>query len=287
MNRLIRSKAFWSGLIILVILLVLVNLTAANRQDITVVERAIRTLYTPLQSGVSGVSDTFQNWRTHLADKNTLEQRLQEVSRQNQQLKLENQMLKEDQAELKRLRGIVNFKENSFIYDLIAARVIARSPNNWYSTVTIDKGSQDGIRKNMPVINPEGLVGRVSSVTDNSAQIFLITDREVAVGAILQEIRETNGIVEGLGDNNLLRMRNIPYYSTIRKGERVVTSGLSEYYPKGIAIGTIETVAREPNGLLLSASVKPAVNFNKLEEVLIISAYHPPAEDAAPAKEQN
>jgi rod shape-determining protein MreC len=100
----------------------------------------------------------------------------------------------------------------------------------------------------------------------------------VAVGVLLQETRETNGIVEGLGDNSILRMRNIPYYSKVQTGDQVVTSGLSEYYPKGIVIGKITKISREPNGLLLSAAVAPAVDFNKLEEVLVITTYRPPVE---------
>ncbi|HBQ86370.1 MAG TPA: rod shape-determining protein MreC [Syntrophomonas sp.] len=287
MYRIIRSKAFWAGLITIVIMLVLVNQSSIDRPSLTIVERTIRNIYTPLQSGVSGVSDIFQGWSNRVASKKSLNQRIAELNKENSQIKLENQILKEEQAELQRLRRMVNFKEqNSMTYDLIGARVIGRSPSNWYNAMIIDKGSRDGIQQNMPVISPDGLVGRVSSVNENSAQVFLITDREVAVGVLLQETRETNGIVEGLGDNSMLRMRNIPYYSKVQKGNQVVTSGLSEYYPKGIVIGKIKKVSREPNGLLLSATVAPAVDFNKLEEVFIITAYHPPVEvDQAGTKE--
>lgn len=287
MYRIIRSKAFWAGLITIVLMLILVNHSSADRPSLTIVERTIRNLYTPLQSGVSGVSDIFEGWGNRVASKKSLNQRIAELNKENSQIKLENQILKEDQAELHRLRRMVNFKEqNSMTYDLIGARIIGRSPNNWYNAMIIDKGSRDGIQQNMPVISPDGLVGRVSSVNENSAQVFLITDREVAVGVLLQETRETNGIVEGLGDNSMLRMRNIPYYSKVQKGDQVVTSGLSEYYPKGIVIGKIKKMTREPNGLLLSATVAPAVDFNKLEEVFIITAYHPPVEvDQAGTKE--
>lgn len=279
MYKIIRSKAFWAGLITIVILLVLVNVTSTDRQNLTIIERTIRNLYTPLQSGVSGVSDVLDTWGNTFASKKSLNQRIADLNQENRQIKLENQVLKEEQAELYRLRSMLNFKEQNILtYDLTGARIIGRSPSNWYNTMIIDKGTRDGIKQNMPVISPYGLVGRVSSVNDNSSQVFLITDREVAVGVLLQETRETNGIVEGLGDNSILRMRNIPYYSKVQKGDQVITSGLSEYYPKGIVIGKITKVSREPNGLLLSAAVAPAVDFNKLEEVFVITAYHPPVE---------
>jgi rod shape-determining protein MreC len=250
------------------------------------VEKEVRNLYTPLQSGVNGVSDAFEQLRDQFDSKKGLNRRIDQLSQENNKLKLQNQVLREDQAELRRLRNMVNFKEqNSFIYDLIGARIIGRSPNNWFNTVTIDKGSRDGVKQDMAVISPDGLVGRISSLSDHSAQVFLITDREVAVGVILQETRETNGIIEGLGDNSMLRMRNIPYYSEIHKGNQVVTSGLSEYFPKGIVIGRIKTITREPNGLLLSATVAPAVDFNKLEEVFIVTGYRPPVEDDTSPKE--
>jgi rod shape-determining protein MreC len=182
--------------------------------------------------------------------------------------------LRSDEAEVIRLRSLLDYKQaQDPQYVLEAARVIARSPDNWYKTLTIDKGTESGIAVNMPVINPEGLVGKVVNVSSNSAQIWLITDREMAEGAILQETGETKGIVEGLGDNGKLRMINIPYYSQVTEGERVVTSGLSEIYPSGIQIGVIKDIQKEANGLVLTATVDPSVDFDKLEEVLVIKQF--------------
>jgi rod shape-determining protein MreC len=234
-------------------------------------------MYTPLQSGVNGVSSFFRGFGSIFSTKQSLLNKIENLEKENGQIKIENQALRENTDELLRLRNIVDFIDvNKLTYNLVTARVIARSPNNWYKTLTINKGAQQGIIKDMAVISPDGLVGRIESVNDNSAQVILITDREVAVGAILQRTRDTNGIVEGRDDSSLLVMRNIPYYSKIRKGDRVITSGLSEYYPKGILIGTVKQTKREPGGLLLSAEVAPGVEFDKLEEVLVVTGYHPP-----------
>jgi rod shape-determining protein MreC len=258
----------------------MINFTSSAREDITIVEKLIRDLYTPLQSGVSEFRDNCAALPVLFSDKKLLSTQIGELKKEIEQLSLENQVLREYEAEAKRLKELVEFKDATLeSYDLLAASVIARSPNNWNKTLVINRGSKNGVEKDMAVISPDGLVGRVGSVSKNSAHISLISDRELAVGAVLQESRETGGIVEGIGNSGLLRMINIPYYSSIKKGDRVVTSGLSLTYPSGIDIGFVEEILKEPNGLLLSATVKPAVDFNKLEEVLVITGYRPQLEN--------
>ncbi|HZJ84672.1 MAG TPA: rod shape-determining protein MreC [Syntrophomonadaceae bacterium] len=276
MLKLIRNKYTWIVLSIIIISLTVMNLTSSARTDITVVEKVIRDSFTPLQKGVKEFRDGWGGFGTILAEKKSLQKQLDNLEEERQRLSLENQALREFQAEAKRLQNIVDFTNNNIeTYDLKPARIIARSPENWYQDIFIDKGANHGIARGMPVINHNGLVGRVQSVSEKSAQISLITDREMAVGVVVQESRDTNGIVEGLGDANTLRMINIPYYSLIVEGNVVVTSGLSQTYPPGIDIGIVDYIDREPSGLLLSATVRPVVNFDKLEEVLIITDYRP------------
>jgi rod shape-determining protein MreC len=100
----------------------------------------------------------------------------------------------------------------------------------------------------------------------------------MAVGAILQTTRDTKGIVEGMGSNGMLRMINIPYYSNIEVGEKVISSGLSANYPAGIDVGVVQEVNKEANGLVLSALVTPTVNFDQLEEVLVVKQFSPVVE---------
>lgn len=276
MLKFFKNRFFWALLLVIVISLVVMNLTAAQRSNITFVEKIIRDTYVPLQSGVSSFRSNWDRRTAVFNDKSQLQQQIKLLEEKNNQLALENQALQEYKQESFRLRKMLNFyNANRENYDLLPAHLIARSPNNWYESITIDRGSRQGVQKDMPVISPGGLVGRVESVSENSAQVSLITDREMAVGAIIQKTRETNGIVEGLGDSNQLRMINIPYYSKINKGDRIVSSGLSTIYPPGINIGTVTEITPEPNGLLLTAMIKPAVDFNKLEEVFVITSYHP------------
>jgi len=236
----------------------------------------LQVVYAPLHRAAAGITNGFNNFASIFSNKKALQAQVAQMQHQLDALQLENQSLKEYKSEAQRLQKLLAFRDtNISTMQLQAAHVIARSPNNWYKDISIDRGSQDGVAKGMPVICPEGLVGRVTFVTAHSAKVTLITDREIAVGAILEKDRETNGIVEGFGNNTELRMQNIPFYSQIQVYDMIVTSDLSQTYPKGIPIGTVTEVVKEPGGLLLNASLKPAVDFDRLEEVLVIMSYHP------------
>ncbi len=255
------------------ILLLVVKWGSSDSLGLGVVERWVRNSYAPLQKGVASVQQGLGQFGTRVLGLQDLKQLLQTEQALNQQLSLENMRLRESQAEVERLRGLLDYR-NAQIgqFDLEAARIIGHAPNNWYRTMTVDKGADYGLTLNMPVITPDGLVGKLINVNRSTAQVLLITDREMAVGAIIQPTRENRGIVEGVGDGRL-RMINIPYYSQAQDGDLAVTSGISQTYPPGITIGTIRDIQKEANGLVLSASVEPAVNLDRLEEVLIIKSF--------------
>jgi rod shape-determining protein MreC len=274
LRNFIKNKYFWLVLIVFIGTFWLINNTSSERHNISVLEKMIRDAYTPLQSGVVEFKENLGQVNAFFASKQEMHQEIGRLQEENQRLIMENQVLREDKMELRRLRSLLGFRDISLDkYQMVGARVIARSHNNWYRNIVIDKGTDSGIRKGMAVISPHGLVGRVASVSRESAHVDLIIHREIAVGAIVQENRETQGIVEGLGISQNLRMVNIPYYSTIKEGYHIITSGLSESYPKGINIGRVKEVELQPDGILLSALVEPSVDFDKLEEVLVIVNY--------------
>lgn len=286
MFNLMKKRYFWLIFSIIIISFILIKASSSERQDITMAENFIREIYTPLFSGVSGVKEKIDYIGVFFEDRRKLNETIAELRQENKRLKLENQALLEYKSEALRLKQALEFKNSNLeIYTLTAARVIGRSPSNWHQVIIIDKGENEGIEKDMPVITPEGLVGVVTSTSKNSSYVSLLTDRSVAIGVLIQETRETNGIVEGTGDSHILRMTNIPYYSVINENDNIITSGLSLIYPKGIRIGKVTKVYREPGGLLLSADIKPAVNFDKLEEVLIITDFRPLPEGINEEKE--
>ncbi len=178
--------------------------------------------------------------------------------------------LTEAQLENVRLRKLLGMKEDmEQKWQMIPANIIARDTENWFRSVTIDRGTVDGLKKDLVVINQDGLVGRVISVTRNTAEVLLILDREGAVGCLVQLTR-TPGIVEGLGTSGLLRMIDFPYDAEVKENQVVLTSGLGGVYPSGLRIGFITQVKLEPNGLMKQAIVKSFVDFNRLEEVLVL-----------------
>ncbi|SHG78490.1 rod shape-determining protein MreC [Thermosyntropha lipolytica DSM 11003] len=286
MFRWMREKYFWIIFFILLISLILIRSSSEERYDITWAENLLREIYTPLFSGVSGVKEKISQISVFFEERKQLEETIARLEAENDKLKLENQALREYKMEALRLKNILGFQnDNLEVYNLLPAKVIARKPNNWYQVIIIDKGEKNGVTKDMPVITPEGLVGVVTSTSSYSSYVNLLTDRSVAVGVLIQNTRETTGIVEGTGESNILRMTNIPYYSAIKKNDVIVTSGLSQIYPKGIKVGTVKEVYREAGGILLSADVKPAVDFDKLEEVLIITDFKQVVENVAEENE--
>lgn len=175
--------------------------------------------------------------------------------------------LRELEQENVRLKGLLSFKQKSTLR-LVSARVIARSPDSWSSSVIIDKGKFSGIRRGMAVINYQGLVGRVSESVDNSSKIILVNDPSQGISSIVQRSRQ-EGLVSGSLGVNLI-MRYLPEDAQIVIGDIIITSELSQVYPKGLLVGKVINIAKEFSGLSLYAVVKPAADLSSLEEVSVI-----------------
>lgn len=176
-------------------------------------------------------------------------------------------LLKELSQENERLKKLLSFKEQS-PHTLLAARIVARDPNNWSRGVVINKGSKQGIGQGNVVITDLGLVGKVLEVSANTSKIILISDLDNAVSARIQRTRE-----EGLVSGTLLGaivMRYLEKDSDAAPGDIVLTSGLTRNYPDAILIGEVREVKEEPQGLGRYCVINPAVDLNRLEEVLVI-----------------
>ncbi|MFH1856892.1 MAG: rod shape-determining protein MreC [Candidatus Omnitrophota bacterium] len=186
----------------------------------------------------------------------------------NAALEEENVRLKEILKENERLNSLLSFKEKS-PFKLIPARVIAKDAVSWKKSITIDKGLNDGIYLEMPVITSAGLVGWIKSAGLGSSQVMLITDINSKVAALIQDTR-WDGIAEGTSANKC-RLKFIETEAEVKTGQVVVTSGLSSIIPKGIMIGTVSGVSEERGQVEKSIGIKPSVDFDRLEEVLCIN----------------
>lgn len=199
-------------------------------------------------------------------------QRLREkVARLEQALWLERDLV----ASYRRLSGVLELAER-LPYDPIVAEVIGVDASVWFKTITVNQGSERGVRLNAPVVAAEGLVGRVISVGPSVSQIQLLTDRDCSVGALLSRTR-IRGNVAGSGEQASRSGLVLSYVSNLEdvvEGDPIVTSGLDGIYPKGIAVGRVESVRNGPR-LFKLITVEPAANLERLEEVFILPPVEP------------
>jgi rod shape-determining protein MreC len=199
---------------------------------------------------------------------------LRALREENQRLQQESAILQrrisqleEHALETQRLQGLLAMRETSRA-NYLAARIVGKDATNWFKTLLIDRGSQAGLRRNLPVVAPDGLVGRVVEVTPYTAKVQLITDPVSASGGLLQRTRVT-GIVSGnLGAG--LKVRYLPLLADVAVGDEVVTSGMGGVFPKGIPVGRVVAVERKSGALFQEAVLQPKVDLGRLEEVLIL-----------------
>ena len=282
MLRYIINRYVLSFFALVVLALVLISYTGESRATLTPVEKIVKIVTTPLEAGtskvVNGVSDTVNlvfSFGSITAENKTLKERVAA-------LESENSLLKEYEYQNMRLRDILQFRDSeSRSYNTVSASVIARNPSNWFQTITINRGTSDGVQKNMAVVTSQGLVGHVINVTGSSAEVSLIINDSSAVGGLVQVTR-TPGIVEGLADNSgYLKMIHIATEAPVREKQVIISSGLGGIFPKGLLIGRITKLEMESNGLVKYAMIRPFVDFNQLEEVLVIRSVF--GDNAAPS----
>ena len=175
-------------------------------------------------------------------------------------------------AENERLRGLLQFEATYPQYQVLAARVITRDDGGWTQSAVIDRGQAEGLTKYMAVMLPQGVVGFVSDVYPHSARIQFILDPRTAVGGIVQRPQSrVAALVSGNGNDVAHpEMIDIVKEGDIVVGDAVVTSGYGGLYPKGLLIGTVKEIVPDPSGVVKRAVLTPAVDFTKLEEVLVI-----------------
>jgi rod shape-determining protein MreC len=208
---------------------------------------------------------------------------LRGVRRENQLLKAETDRMRLAQAheleevrQAHRLQTLLGFKEH-WIDTTVAAQVIGTSGMETSRLLYLDKGTDDGIRPDMPVITPDGVVGKVLTVYGDTSQVLMINDLTSGVGAILVNSR-LQGIVKGTPTGDL-QLSYIMSDETVKPGEALVTSGGDRVFPKGLPIGTVSHVSLGRD-LFLDIRVKPAADLDRLEEVLVITRQEPRAPDA-------
>ncbi|NOZ61599.1 MAG: rod shape-determining protein MreC [Calditrichaeota bacterium] len=247
-----RDYFVFSGLVMISLLLIFSN---QNRQVETV------KLW---MAGLMGIAH--HDW-TRVTDYFHLSHENQQLLQENTRLALENNALQEMRLENERLRKMLDFKKTMSM-ELLPAKVIGRREHGLVHSLALDVGVRDKVRRNMPLVVPAGLVGKVYRVGDDACLAQLLLDRNFRVSAVVQRSR-VRGIVSWRGGDVCL-LNNVARRADVEIGDLVVTSGYGEIYPAGLPIGKVVKLDEDPRSLFLTIKLKPSVDFNKIEEVFII-----------------
>ncbi|CAH2461605.1 MULTISPECIES: rod shape-determining protein MreC [Bacillus] len=189
-------------------------------------------------------------------------------------------VVKNLEDENKKLRELTGKEKSRGDYTEVQASVVSRNPDKWYDLVAIDKGAQQGIKKDMAVVTPKGLVGRVKSASQFTSSVELLSSmsRTNRVSAIVQGQENIFGLIEGYDkEKQLLLFTKISSDAKVEKDQLVVTSGLGDIFPKGLAIGKIVDVQPDPYGLTKTAYVKPSADLNDVEHIIVAKRDMPTA----------
>ncbi len=214
------------------------------------------------ENGIGFLKQVFSNWKE-----------LDELRKENESLKTEQNHYSEILAENIRLRYVLKVKQGYTSYNRQGAWVIERDYGGWTHTMVIDRGEDSGLKKYMPVIVPTGIVGFVSEVYMNSARVQLLLDPRTTIGGIVQRpaSRVVSMVSGNSGNPGYLTLMSLPKEADVIKGDTIVSSGYGGVYPKGVVIGTVEKVDVNAEGGTQSAEIKPAADFSHLEEVFVIT----------------
>lgn len=247
-------------------------LTFTQVVSVSPLREAASRVIVPFQNGInqigtwmSGKLEGFQDVEELAAQNKELEQRVAELTE-------ENTRLAQNQEELARLQELYQLDQSYSEYDKVAAQVISKDPGNWYDTFVINKGSADGIEKDMNVIANGGLVGLVVEVETNCATVRSIIDDSSSVSGMTASTSDTC-IVSGdlrLMDEGKLAFSQMSTENAVAVGEQIVTSNISDKYLRGILIGYVSEVTEDSNHLTNTGYITPAVDFKHIQEVLVI-----------------
>jgi rod shape-determining protein mreC len=267
-----NKKSGILGIVItVVILLLLVFFTNIDTGKLSYIENAFSTLVMPIQNGLTYLKNKISGNNTFFTDINNLKAENEELKNKNSELEKSLREFEIMKAENTTLKEFVGLKEKYGEYETIPAYVIDRDISNYSEIIIINVGEKDGIKEDMTVIADKGLVGHVISVTDHTAKVQTIIDTSSTVSSTISTSRDGIIVRGTLEDKTTLKATYIPTDANIIQGDSVETSGLGGIYPKGIHIGTIKQVVNTKNIIDRYALVETAVDFSKIETVLVIT----------------
>jgi rod shape-determining protein MreC len=251
----------------LLIALIIFSLNLPRARQANLLERSVNSSLAPMQGQASRSSGFFVRlWRDYIA--------LVDMKQENNRLKKEIKQLNsslisagEALRENERLARLLDLRK-TVREATVAAMVIGEDVTPWFRSLTIDRGSESGIREGMPVLAADGVVGQTIKVTANSSRVLLLTDHASGIAAMIQRSR-ARGVVKGRGDN-LCSLEFAMRGEDVQVGDQVVSSGIGGVFAKGLPVGEITMVKKGEYGIFQTVTIRPAVRITHLEDVLVV-----------------
>lgn len=242
---------------------------APDSPRVTLLRSWVIGFVTPFERFFHGIGyNTRYGWSNYIDLRNTRKQN-RDLQAEIARLRLEQSEMAEDAKQGHRLQAMLNFQQH-YVTSTVAAQVIGSSGTDQSRVLYIDKGAKDGLKIDQAVITPDGIVGKLREVLPSTSQVLVINDQSSGAGVLLATTR-TRAILRGSPSGRIV-INNLTQDDRIKPGERVFTSGGDQIYPRGLPVGTIETIAVDPDHQPYTMiQLKPAANLFQLEEVLIIT----------------
>ena len=273
------SKKSVLAVITVAIAFLLLALAVQGRARLPWLDRVIVAIAAPVNEKLVAVSNNADSVRNFFAALTTMQDENNKLKTEVETLRYANIQMAEIWAENQRLSNLLQYKNDAKNLKLQTAKVIGKNIGDIKDTVLINIGSNAGLRENMAVVNASGLVGIIDETYPDASRVLLITSpRCKAGGIVLRANSRVVGVVNGLaGGDAVLQMSNMARDADIVEGDIVVTSGFGGNHPGGLVIGTVSEVSLNVGGLLKQAKIVPAVDFGRLEEVMVVTDYQNPS----------
>ena len=255
----------------IIILIILFTLTNMQNNKLSYIENLANKVVMPIQNGLTYLKNKVNGNSAFFANVNNLKAENENLQNKNIELEEKLRELESIKAENESLKQYLNLKEKYSDYAAIPADVINRDISNYSKNIVINVGAKEGIEEGMTVIAAEGLVGHVISVTDSTAKVQTIIDSSSSTSSLISTSRDSIVCKGILNSDTQLKAMYIPMEATVSQGDSIETSGLGGIYQKGIYIGTVERVENTTDLTNRYALVSVAVDFKKLETVLVIT----------------
>lgn len=272
--KLLRNKLAVTIIVLSVSFLVLIVYTV-KKDNRSIIENGAGSTLNPVQSLVYNGTNKIKETLDFFLNFSEVKAQNKELINKNQELENKIATYSDLKEENDRLRDVLNFAEERNNYNYISCDIIGYSGGNFLDGYIVNKGKNDNIQKGMIVIAAQGLVGQVTSVGNNWSIIQSLVNENIAVSVMVQSTRDAaTGYLKGFRDSknsNLAKVYDLPMDSEVKAGDVIMTSGVGMLYPKEIRIGEVTSVEEDKVKVMKSAVVKPYVDFNKLEELFIVS----------------